>query len=86
VREPESKTAITIANSIEINNNRSTLFAFKNKNKPRGKPIAKTAANPAGLSKLPVIENSVAISVRFVPPISEWFVPLISVQTVPADN
>jgi hypothetical protein len=24
-----------------------------------------------------------AILVRFVPPISEWFVPVISVQTVP---
>ncbi|QGY47849.1 hypothetical protein GM418_30595 [Maribellus comscasis] len=27
--------------------------------------------------------KEMAILVRFVPPISEWFVPLISVQTVP---
>ena len=29
------------------------------------------------------IQDFVAILVRFVPPISEWFVPVISVQTVP---
>ena len=33
-----------------------------------------------------VHEQWMAILVRFVPPISEWFVPLISVQTVPPDN
>ena len=57
VLEPERNTAIAITTKPITIKYRSIFFAFKNKYKPIGNPIAKTAAKPAGLSKLPVIEN-----------------------------
>ena len=57
VGEPERNTAIVITVELTVAKYLSTAFDFTSINNPIGNPIAKTAAKPAGLSKLPVIAN-----------------------------
>ncbi|WP_321287647.1 hypothetical protein [uncultured Sunxiuqinia sp.] len=58
VLEPERNIAIAITAKLITMKYHSIFFALGNKYNPIGNPIAKTAANQAGLSKLPVIANS----------------------------
>lgn len=57
VLDPERNIAIETNIKIIIAKYFSTVFALEIKNKPIGDPIDRTAAKPAGLSKLPVIAN-----------------------------
>lgn len=59
VRDPERIIAIAIKTKMVLAKYFSIIFPFLSRNKAIGNPNDKTAANPAGLSKLPVIEKLV---------------------------